>query len=201
MKKILFVMLAALVALSACSDSSKKEKKKKVMGEKTTVFLKEDPYKDMPRMVEVLPDSLKGTSPVNVDSTAFILELDADGQPTGKVNCRVSYSQGKVYIVENLKDGNRDSVCTAYYPNGQLWSEEHYRNGVQVGEEKAYQENGYPSYIGHYDDRGNCCGIWRYYNEKGELEKSVSVDDKTIQCGHCTKCIQLHRKKLSGGRR
>ena len=28
MKKILFVMLAALVALSACSDSSKKEKKK-----------------------------------------------------------------------------------------------------------------------------------------------------------------------------
>ena len=200
MKRILFVMLAALVALSACSDSSKKEKKK-VMGEKTTVFLKEDPYKDMPRMVEVLPDSLKGNAPVNVDSTAFILELDANGQPTGKVNCRVSYSQGKVYIVENLKDGNRDSVCTAYYPNGQLWSEEHYRNGVQIGEEKAYQENGYPSYVGHYDDRGNCCGIWRYYNEKGELEKSVSVDDKTIQCGHCSKCIQLHRKKVAGKKR
>ena len=191
MKRLLFVMLAVLVALSACNNSSKKEKKKKEMGEKTTVFLKDDPYKNAPRMVEVLPDSLKGTSPVNVDSTAYILELDANGQPTGKFNCRVSYSQGKVYVVENLKEGLRDSVCTSYYPNGQLWSEEHYRNGVQVGEEKAYQENGYPYYIGNYDDQGNCCGLWRFYNEKGELDKTVTVDARTFQCGHCAKCRQL----------
>ena len=200
MKRILFVLLAALVALSACSDKPKKEKKKE-MGEKTTVFLKDDPYKDMPRMVEVLPDSLKGTSPVNVDSTAFILELDANGQPTGQAKCRVSYSQGKVYVVENLKERLRDSVCTAYYPNGQLWSEEHYRNGIQVGEEKAYQENGYPYYIGHYDDQGNCCGTWKFYNDKGELDKSVNVTPQTIQCGHCKKCLTLQRQKMAAKRR
>ena len=98
MRKVLIVCMAAIFCLSACNNSTQKKVKKKEMGEKTTVFLKEDPYKDMPRMVEVLPDSLKGNSPVNVDSTAFILELDANGQPTGQAKCRVSYSQGKVII-------------------------------------------------------------------------------------------------------
>lgn len=200
MKRILFLLLAASVIFTACGDKPKKEKKKE-MGEKTTIFLKGDPFQNEPRMVEVLPDSLKGNSPVNVDSTAFILELDANGQPTGQAKCRVSYSQGKVYIVENLKEGLRDSVCTAYYPNGQLWSEEHYRNGVQVGEEIAYQENGYPYYIGHYDDQGNCCGTWKYYNEKGELDKSVNVTPKTIQCGHCKKCLTLQHQKIEARRK
>ena len=195
MKKTLLILLSALVCISACNESSKKEGKEKEMGVKTNVFLKGDPYKDVPRIVEVFPDSLKGNTPVNVDSTAFIFELDANGQPTGDVKCRVSYSQGKVYVVENLKNGSRDSVCTAYYPNGQLWSEEHYRNGVQVGEEKAYQENGYPYYIGHYDEHGNCCGTWKYYNGKGELDHSVAVSANTIQCHHCAKCRRLMQQK------
>ncbi len=200
MKKVLVVCLAALFCLSACNNSNKKEKKKE-MGEKTTVFLKGDPFQNAPRLVEVLPDSLKGNSPVNVDSTALILELDDNGQPTGQGKFLVSYSQGKVYTVENLKEGRRDSVCTSYYPNGQLWSEEHYRNGIQVGEEKAYQENGYPYYIGHYDNFGNCCGTWKFYNNKGELDKSVNVTAQTIQCGHCKKCLTLLRQKKTAKRR
>ena len=201
MKNILLILLVCIICLPACKHSSKKKEKvenkvenKVEMGEKTDVFLQDDPYKDAPRIVDVLADNQKGNSPVNVDSTALILELDASGQPTGQGKCLVSYSQGKVYTVENLKEGRRDSVCTSYYPNGQLWSEEHYRNGIQVGEEKAYQENGYPYYIGHYDDNGNCCGTWKYYNEKGELYRSVNVTSTTIQCRHCPKCKNLLRK-------
>ena len=193
MKKIGIILCACLVCFAACKGK-KEEKKKPEMGEKTTVFLKGDPYADMPRLVEVTPDSLKYNETANIDSAAYILEIGANGQPTGKTTCKVSYSQGKVYIVENLKDGQRDSVCTSYYPNGQLWSIETYRNGHQIGDEKCYQENGFPLYIGHYDNSGNCCGTWKYYNEKGELTRSVNADSKTVLCGHCTKCKMLRHQ-------
>ena len=194
MKRVIIILCACLFALSSCKEKEKPAKQVE-MGEKTTTFLQGDPYAEMPRMVEITPDSLKNPNAPNIDSTAYILGKNSTGALSNQITCKVSYSQGKVYIVENLHNGVRDSVCTAYYPNGQLWSQETYRNGLQIGDELAYQENGYPLYIGQYDNNGNCTGTWKYYRKNGELDHSVSVNEQTIQCGHCAKCVLLKHQR------
>lgn len=193
MKKVGLILLACLIVLTACKDEAKK-KKPVEMAERTSEFLKEDPFINANRSVTVTPDSLIAGATFKIDSTAMIYDVKADG--TADTNCRVTYANGKVFTVQHLKDGLLEGRSSSYYPNGQLWSEEMYRHGVQIGEEKCYRENGYLISIGHYDDNGICCGTWKYYKENGEIDHSVNIGKNDIQCGHCLKCVMLkHQQK------
>lgn len=191
MKKLLVCFLAVAIAFCACNKKEAKPEIKKEMGEKTTVFLEGDPFIDQPRTVSITPDSLKASMGPNVDSTAYVSSVAADGTALGDTSYIVSYSQGKVYTVLAVKNQKCDGECKAYYPTGQLQAVENYRDGIQVGETKIYRDNGFPLYTGFFDDNGICCGTWKFYKENGELDHTTTVNENTIQCGSCPKCIRL----------
>ena len=48
-------------------------------------------------------------------------------------------------------------------------------NGIREGEAIIYYENGNVKYQGFYVN-GKECGIWKFYEENGELDKEVNRD-------------------------
>jgi MORN repeat variant len=72
----------------------------------------------------------------------------ADSLPSrkekGKKNGLVKsyHSDGKLYSVVSYKDGVKDGVSLAYYPNGQVSLELPYANGKRVGQSKRFYESG-----------------------------------------------------------
>lgn len=67
------------------------------------------------------------------------------------------------------KDGMRDSVCTEYYLNGKIKTQQLYKGGILNGESKTYNEQGAPLNDGNYTN-GNKDGDWTYYDDGGSGE-------------------------------
>ena len=64
-----------------------------------------------------------------------------------------------------------------YYPNGQLMAEYLFDNyGQYNGPAKYYFENGFVKSMGDYK-HGLSTGIWKEFNEKGELSNSIKYDN------------------------
>src|ERR1041385_1952856 len=57
----------------------------------------------------------------------------------------------------------------AFYENGQMESEKHYKNGVLNGPAKVYYENGHLAWEGFYNG-GQLDGTSKFYFDSGALE-------------------------------
>lgn len=80
------------------------------------------------------------------------------------------YSNGKLKLNGELKNGNRQGEWSAYYENGKLWSRGEYIDGKREGLSTVYYPNGVLKIEGSYKNNVPV-GIWKFYDEKGKLLK------------------------------
>jgi antitoxin component YwqK of YwqJK toxin-antitoxin module len=78
------------------------------------------------------------------------------------------YSNGKIKIIGQKKDGKRTGVWTSFYENGTIWSETNYKNNFKEGESHVYYPSGNLYYIGSYQNNEKI-GVWYFYNSDGSL--------------------------------
>ena len=82
-----------------------------------------------------------------------------------------------------LKDGKNEGKWISWYPNGQKWSEETYKNGYSNGLSTSWYEDGQKKFEGTYKD-GECDGLttWWYGNGQkmyeGTYKDGESISEK-----------------------
>ena len=78
---------------------------------------------------------------------------------------------------QNKRDKNYISKSTCYYPGGQLNRIYRYRNGNSHGKCIEYYENGQIK-IEFENWSGRQVGVWKWYNDKGELTQEKDYGPK-----------------------
>ena len=87
------------------------------------------------------------------------------------------YPKKKIQMEGEYKHNKRDGRWIYYYENGKVWSEGFFREGKSDGKRVTYFENGKIFYEGYYDlDRR--VGVWKFYDEKGGMVKTVDYSKK-----------------------
>jgi len=76
-------------------------------------------------------------------------------------------------------NNNREGKWTYWYENGNTWSVGYYKNGINDSTRTVWYENGKIRYEGKYRE-GNEVGIWKFYDETGNLVKEVDYDTRKI---------------------
>lgn len=107
-----------------------------------------------------------------------------------------------------LKNDRLEGICKDYYPNGQLWFEIKYKNGVPVDDYQSFYINGTPQlktqfvdgfidgkYTEWYPNGNkrmegylNLCmkdSVWQYWNENGTLIKRESYKNNVLEGEYC----------------
>ena len=89
---------------------------------------------------------------------------------------QIIYSEeGHIEIKGPLnEDKQRHGKWESYFPNEQLRSVGHFKNGTKHGESIVYFPNGQKRYSGSYKN-GKRVGVWRFWDEDGEL-----IDEKNF---------------------
>jgi antitoxin component YwqK of YwqJK toxin-antitoxin module len=72
--------------------------------------------------------------------------------------------------------GEKNGLWKSYYPNGNVWSEGEFKDGLDHGIRKAYYENGQKRFEGKYEN-GRKRGMWIFWDENGR-ESSREMLDK-----------------------
>lgn len=145
-------------------------------------------------------DTIKGRKVMELNSdkspkVVYYYQVDENGNITNEKVREIYYFPGKKKYVEgNIKNNSRDGQWHSYFPDGKVNSEAFYVQGKEHGVYKVYRENGKLFYVGHYN-MGICDGEWRFYDEKGLMEKKILADSNTIVCGSCSKCIRIKTNK------
>jgi len=77
----------------------------------------------------------------------------------------------------SFKNKERIGKWSYWYPNGNLWSEGHYKDGVENGIKTVFHENGEKYYEGKLKE-GKRIGIWKFWDQDKNLLKEVNYDKK-----------------------
>lgn len=109
----------------------------------------------------------------------IVYTVNEDKPFTGKVTGK--YSDEKVKLSENFKEGKFDGEQVYYYENGQIKEKANFKSGVAVGTYFAYHKNGEIAYTGKFVD-GKKDGEWNRYTEDKkliltEIYKSGELED------------------------
>ncbi len=83
------------------------------------------------------------------------------------------YHNGAKKMSGAFKDGKRDGLWQAWFPNGQLWSVGEYVKGEETGIKTVYYENGKKYYSGKLQ-QGKRTGEWYFWDQEGKLLKKVT---------------------------
>lgn len=75
---------------------------------------------------------------------------------------------GELMMQGALKNGKRHGEWKSWFTDGSLWSEGRFENGLRTDSAISYFPNGKVSMRGYYH-QGELKGIWKTYNEYGEL--------------------------------
>jgi antitoxin component YwqK of YwqJK toxin-antitoxin module len=76
-------------------------------------------------------------------------------------------------------EGKKDGVWKMFTEDGYDLSIQTYKNGKRHGAVVVYHPNGALNYSGDYQDDERI-GIWKFYNEAGELIKTENFTEKQI---------------------
>ncbi|MAI24318.1 MAG: hypothetical protein CL828_09685 [Crocinitomicaceae bacterium] len=76
---------------------------------------------------------------------------------------------GRLSKVSRWSEGQKHGKWEAFYPDGKPWSIHHYKKGIQVGAYFTWHPNGNPFVSGQYDSIGEPTGMWRFFNDQGNL--------------------------------
>jgi len=85
-------------------------------------------------------------------------------------SCATYYkSSKKLYSIQQYKNGIDHGKWLFYFDNGSLMTEGQFDNGKKVGLWKYFYKNGSINKEHYYDSSGKPSGIWKTYDETGEL--------------------------------
>lgn len=78
--------------------------------------------------------------------------------------------------------GKKQGLTTMFYPSGKKFMESYYENGVLVGEQKLYEENGAVKEVRHYDKEGVMDGKFQAFYPNGK-PKQEGLYVKNVMSG------------------
>lgn len=82
---------------------------------------------------------------------------------------------GWLQMEGDMKDGLRTGLWTSYTREGRVKSRSEYRNGEPEGIATVFHANGALYYTGS-QRKGRQVGEWRYFDEQGQLVRTVQYD-------------------------
>lgn len=108
-----------------------------------------------------------------------VVELGEAGHPKTVVYYRGDerhqyqfYSSMQLYSEEHTANGVKQGHWVYYHPNGNVWAETTFKNGIEDGLYRSMRENGAPNIIGHYKD-GVRTGTWEIYDQDGNMVRAI----------------------------
>ncbi|MGC8864856.1 MAG: toxin-antitoxin system YwqK family antitoxin [Bacteroidales bacterium] len=122
-----------------------------------------------PKTVEVVTDRFPDGKPKNVKL------YKVDGKDSTLLRETTYYQNGQKYMEGWYRNGQRDSVWTAWLNDGRIWSKGSYREGKEDGLKEVYHQNGQLFYRGYYNN-GQRTGEWKFYNDRGDLLQVINYD-------------------------
>jgi len=178
--KQLFIILLSFISVFCISCNSKKTAN-------DDILIAKDGSKSKKVVIEQ-----------NLDNSAKVVyyyKLDKDGNTTQEITREEHfYSGGKKYIEGNINKGEKNEEWFAYFQDGSTQVSAFYVNGLEHGEYKVFRENRKPYYIGQYD-MGICTGEWKWYDEKGNIIRTVIAEGDNLACRNCSRCIAIKLKQ------
>lgn len=100
------------------------------------------------------------------DSVTVVQPAVTDGHE------KVLDPEGRLQMEGMKRNGLRQGVWTSYFGDGRVRSRSEYADGVLNGLTTVFRPGGTPYYTGQYN-MGVESGEWRFYDEAGNLERTV----------------------------
>jgi antitoxin component YwqK of YwqJK toxin-antitoxin module len=137
----------------------------------------------------------KPDSKVTISSTHKIMVLKGDvkiilNYPSGKQKLiqtyivksgdttitgeKVFHENGKLYMIGEIKEFERNGLWQTYYDDGKQWSETNFVNGVTHGKTITWYKNGQLRFTGYFKN-GEKSGEWIWYDKDGKLNKKIEL--------------------------
>jgi len=83
------------------------------------------------------------------------------------------YPTGELWEEQHFKEGKLEGLCAMYRKDGTLWRESSYAEGRLHGPSRSYHENGQIESVSHYE-RGRLHGAYEYNDRFGCLREKGS---------------------------
>lgn len=83
------------------------------------------------------------------------------------------YESGKIRMQGFWENDKKNGQWQYFYPDGTLWSEAEYVDGIENGNKAVYYENGTIYYQGTMKN-GERTGEWQFYSTDGNLEETIN---------------------------
>lgn len=130
-----------------------------------------------PRLEEVITEKFPNGSPKQIEY------YSGEGEQRYLAKITVYYENGQKrqegsYNPERKKHGK----WTSWYENGNKWSEGYFFEGLNDKKHSGWHENGELHFTGRLD-KGKRIGVWKFYDDKGNLAKEVDYDKAVPESG------------------
>ena len=116
--------------------------------------------------VKVIEDTYK-------DGVPYIIRYYKTEKKEVLIKETTYYQSGKKKMEGTFKNGKRDGLWQAWFPDGTLWSEGEYKEGEEMGSKTVYYENGKKFFSGNIKN-GQRTGEWSFWNKDGKLLKKIT---------------------------
>jgi antitoxin component YwqK of YwqJK toxin-antitoxin module len=120
--------------------------------------------------------NLYGQNRVDQDSLIFSKRFTLKAYYNGKLFSGIGftvYENGQLSSEQSYKEGKKDGLYKKWYENGQLNIEENYKEGKKDGLYKKWYYNSQIKREGSYKD-GEYDGLQRMWYENGQLDREVN---------------------------
>ncbi len=154
MKKLALIIMIATIFTACGSDGEKKKEDKTGISDKEMVMSKF--ANEVPQVTWEYGDVDGKRVPV------YQREYNEDG---------TLFKEGP------LENQRRHGAWKSYYRDGTLWSDNNYNHGAIDGKTITYFPNGKKRYEGYFKNASKT-GVWKFWNEAGEFEKEVDMDNR-----------------------
>lgn len=123
------------------------------------------------------------TKPVEViestypDGNSQVVRYYKDDSKEVMVKEVLYYEDGTKKMEGAYHKGDRTGQWSYWYPDGKLWSQGVYKDGVENGLKTVWHDNDQKYYEGELKE-GKRLGVWKFWNKEGKLVKEVDYDKK-----------------------
>ena len=105
-------------------------------------------------------------------SPKVVRQYEIRGKESILLRENIFYQNGQKYIEGKYTNNQRDSIWTAWLPDGKIWSQGGYKEGLEDGPKKVFYTNGSLFYEGEHK-MGKRIGVWKFYDSVGNLIQSI----------------------------
>jgi len=119
-----------------------------------------------PKHVKIVEEKFEDGSP------KIVRQYEIKGKDSILLRESVFYQNGQKYMEGKYYNNQRDSIWTAWLPDGKIWSQGGYKQGLEDGPKKVFYSNGSLFYEGQHK-MGKRIGVWKFYDSTGNLIQTI----------------------------